>query len=60
MKDFYDMHMILRHLTISDDLLRDAIRATFERRHVSLPREIPVAFTREFLEGGLKETQFAQ
>ena len=36
----------------------DAIRATFERRNVPLPEELPVAFTPEFLEDGIKETQW--
>jgi hypothetical protein len=58
MKDFYDMHVILGHMDIDDDLLRDAIRATFDRRNVPLPEEVPVAFTPEFLEDGIKETQW--
>lgn len=58
MKDFYDMHIILTHMDIDNDLLRDAIRATFERRKVPLPEELPVAFTPEFLEDGIKETQW--
>lgn len=36
MKDFYDMHVILAHMDIDDDLLRGAIRATFKRRNVAL------------------------
>jgi hypothetical protein len=58
MKDFYDMHVILTHMGIDDDLLREAIRATFERRNVPLPEKLPVAFTPEFLEDGIKETQW--
>lgn len=58
MKDFYDMHIILTHMDIDDRILRDAIRATFERRNVPLPEELPVAFTPEFLEDGIKEAQW--
>jgi hypothetical protein len=58
MKDFYDLHMILTHMQIDDDLLRQAIRATFARRNVPLPKEPPTVFLPEFLEGGLKETQW--
>jgi len=58
MKDFYDMHIILTHMDIDDNILREAIRATFERRNVPLPEELPVAFTPEFLEDGIKETQW--
>lgn len=58
MKDFYDMHAILAHMDIDDRLLRDAIRATFERRSVPLPEELPVAFSAEFLQDGIKQTQW--
>lgn len=58
MKDFYDMHVILAHMKIDDELLREAIEATFARRNVPLPREIPVAFSPEFLEDGMKEAQW--
>lgn len=58
MKDFYDMHVILANMDIDDKILRAAIQATFARRQVPLPHEKPVAFTTEFLEGGLKETQW--
>jgi len=58
MKDFYDMHAILTHTGIDDELLRTAIRGTFERRNVALPEQLPVAFTPEFLENGIKETQW--
>lgn len=43
---------------LTHDRLRDAIRATFERRNVPLPEKLPVAFTPEFLEDGMKETQW--
>lgn len=46
-------------VNVTDDgLLRDAIRATFERRNVPLPDELPVAFTTAFLEDGSKEFQW--
>lgn len=58
MKDFYDMHVILAHMGIDDELLRGAIRATFDQRNIPLPTEVPVAFTREFLEDGVNEKQW--
>jgi hypothetical protein len=57
-KDFYDTYVILRHLHVDDDLLLAAIQATFARRKVPMPAVMPVAFTPDFLEGGLKETQW--
>ncbi|MBA4386748.1 MAG: nucleotidyl transferase AbiEii/AbiGii toxin family protein [Verrucomicrobia bacterium] len=56
MKDFYDVHMILTHIPIDGTLLVDAIRATFSRRKTSLPSDLPIVFTQEFLEDGTKET----
>lgn len=58
MKDFYDVHVILRYMNIDDGLLKQAIRATFKRRKVPLPSAMPVAFTWEFLEDGSKEKQW--
>lgn len=58
LKDFYDLHVILAHMDIDDELLRDAIQTTFERRRIPLPDELPVVFTPEFLEDGLKEVQW--
>ena len=51
---------ILNHMDIDDELLRKAIRATFERRSVPLPRVLPAAFTADFLEDGIKETQWRE
>jgi hypothetical protein len=58
MKDFYDVYILLRHMNLDDELLSKAIHATFTRRKVVLPTEMPVAFTPEFLENGMKETQW--
>jgi hypothetical protein len=58
MKDFYDTYVILKHMHIGDDLLASAIRNTFSRRNVPMPSTIPVAFTADFVENGLKEIQW--
>jgi hypothetical protein len=58
MKDFYDIYILLNHMTLQDDLLTDAIKATFQRRKIELPHKLPVAFTPEFLADGTKETQW--
>lgn len=58
MKDFYDVYILLCHMHLDDELLAKAMRATFDRRKVSLPKEMPVAFAPEFLENGTKETQW--
>ncbi|MFA6103143.1 MAG: nucleotidyl transferase AbiEii/AbiGii toxin family protein [Victivallaceae bacterium] len=58
MKDFYDLYMLLEHMNFSDEELAVAIKATFERRKVVLPQEIPVTFTPGFLEDGTKDIQW--
>jgi len=58
MKDFYDTYVILKHMRVGEDLLLAAIQATFAQRNVPMPSRIPVAFTPDFLEGGLKEIQW--
>lgn len=55
MKDFYDVYILLNHMKIDKELLAKAIYATFEKRKIELPRQMPVAFTAEFLEDGTKE-----
>ncbi len=45
-------------MDLDDELLSKAIHATFTKRKVVMPNEMPVAFTPEFLENGIKETQW--
>jgi hypothetical protein len=58
MKDFYDVYVLLNHMNIDDDLLSKAIKATFERRKIELPQQMPIAFSADFLEDGTKEIQW--
>jgi predicted nucleotidyltransferase component of viral defense system len=58
MKDFYDLYILLNHMHFSDEELLTAIKATFERRKVVLPQELPIAFTPAFLEDGTKNIQW--
>jgi predicted nucleotidyltransferase component of viral defense system len=57
-KDFYDVYLILKHMNVDEDELEAAIQSTFQRRNIELPQKMPVAFTPDFLEDGLKETQW--
>jgi len=45
-------------MDFSDEELSLAIKATFERRKITLPKDIPVAFTSGFLEDGTKDIQW--
>jgi hypothetical protein len=58
MKDFYDLYILLNHMHFSDEELFTAIKATFERRKIALPQELPIAFTPAFLEDGTKNIQW--
>jgi len=55
MKDFYDVYILLKYMDIDEDLLVRAIKATFNRRKIELPKILPIVFTGEFLEDGTKE-----
>jgi predicted nucleotidyltransferase component of viral defense system len=48
MKDFYDLWVLSRDDAWDQQLLRQAIRATFTRRQTRLPVQIPLALTDEF------------
>ena len=58
LKDFYDVHVILRNMNIDDQELAEAIQATFERRNTPLPNEMPLVFTEDYVNDGNKETQW--
>ncbi|HBG25595.1 MAG TPA: hypothetical protein DDX75_00705 [Phycisphaerales bacterium] len=58
MKDFYDIYILLNHMNIDNDLLAQAIKATFNRRKVELPQQLPVGLSLEFLEDSTKEIQW--
>jgi hypothetical protein len=49
MKDFYDIWFMANTWTFEIATLRDAIRASFERRGVGIPQDVPFALTEEFL-----------
>ncbi len=58
LKDFYDVHVILNHMSIDDNELAGAIESTFERRKTPLPDKMPLVFTDDFINDGPKETQW--
>jgi len=48
MKDFYDIWVIARQFEFRGETLVEAIRATFDRRATSIPKETPTALSDEF------------
>ncbi len=49
MKDFYDIWFMANTWSFEMTSLRSAILASFERRGVAIPSDVPFALTREFL-----------
>ena len=47
-KDYFDLSVLLERETLDAGLLAQAIKATFERRAMTVPAELPVGLTDEF------------
>lgn len=48
MKDFYDLWMLSEKIKFKGEVLKDAIRRTFEHRDTDIPENEPVAFSERF------------
>jgi hypothetical protein len=59
MKDFFDILGLSEARAFDGDTLRLAVAATFARRQVALPSEMPLALTAEFSEHPQKRLQWA-
>jgi len=58
MNDFHDVCTLANTFAFNSQGLAAAILATFERRKTPLPADMPIAFTKEFLEDSAKRTQW--
>jgi predicted nucleotidyltransferase component of viral defense system len=58
MKDYFDLWILAQHTDFHGDTLRQAIRATFERRKTILPRETPFGLTDAFAQDARKQAQW--
>ncbi|HEY9831824.1 MAG TPA: nucleotidyl transferase AbiEii/AbiGii toxin family protein [Stenomitos sp.] len=58
MKDFYDLWFLCQKFEFEGEALSLAIKATFERRHTSVPHVPPLALTPEFSLDGAKQAQW--
>jgi hypothetical protein len=59
MKDFFDIHRLAETRTFYGNTMRLAVAATFTRRCIEIPRERPLALTREFADDTQKKIQWA-
>ena len=48
LKDYFDLSVLLERENLDTDLLAQAIKATFERRGMSVPDVVPIGLTDEF------------
>ncbi|MBW8831375.1 MAG: nucleotidyl transferase AbiEii/AbiGii toxin family protein [Burkholderiales bacterium] len=48
LKDYFDLSVLLERETLNTDLLAQAIKATFERRGMSVTNAVPIGLTDEF------------
>ena len=59
MKDFFDVRRLAMTRSFDGDVLRAALAATFDRRQIARPSEVPFALTAEFGSDSQKQTQRA-
>ena len=58
MKDYFDLYALALEGSISEELLGEAIAATFKRRQTPLPEGLPLGLTVEFSNDADKQTQW--
>jgi predicted nucleotidyltransferase component of viral defense system len=58
MKDYFDLFALAQEGAIDEDLLGDAIAATFARRGTALPEDLPAGLTAEFAGDAAKQAQW--
>lgn len=58
MKDYFDLWILAQHTDFDGDTLRQAVRATFDRRKTDLTGEAPLGLTARFSQDEQKQTQW--
>lgn len=58
MKDYFDLRALAREGAVGQDVLADAIEATFARRGTALPAELPLGLTDAFAQNAEKRAQW--
>jgi len=56
LKDYYDLSVLLEREPLNRELLAQAIRATFERRGMTVPDTLPVGLTDEFAQDASRQS----
>ena len=58
LKDYFDLSVLLERETLDTDLLAQAIKATFERRGMSVPDAVPIGLTDEFAHDSSRQSSW--
>lgn len=58
MKDFYDVYKLSKEFDFDGKTLKESIELTFDKRKTDIPNKSPLAFTREFFDDPIKQTQW--
>lgn len=48
MKDYFDLWVLLRHANLEQEILGQAIQATFKRRKTAMPANVPIGLSDQF------------
>jgi hypothetical protein len=59
MKDYFDLWVILRDAQLEQDLLKNAVEATLNRRGTGIPSGWPIGLSPQFSTDRLKNMQWA-
>lgn len=59
MKDYFDLWVLSQHAEFDGETLKQAIKATFERRKTPLPEYVPFGLTEEFTKDTQKQIQWS-
>ena len=58
MKDYYDLWLLSQQCDFDGAILMRAIKATFKRRRMRLPKEVPIGLSHEFVADASKQSQW--
>jgi len=58
MKDYFDLWVLAQHTDFDDDILRQAVQATFDRRKTGLTGQAPFGLTDAFAQDAQKQMQW--
>lgn len=58
MKDYFDLWILSKHCEFDNDILKQAIHATFNRRNTALQTDVPFGLTEAFYQNTQKQTQW--